>query len=47
MAHSNKTMDITIRSGSLPHIDPALPRALYCDASGVDVRNDLRYGGMR
>jgi uncharacterized glyoxalase superfamily protein PhnB len=39
-------MDITIHSSLLPHEDPEATLALYRDALGFEVRNDVEYGGM-
>ena len=40
-------MDITIHSTFLPHDDPEASLAFYRDTLGFEVRNDVRYGGMR
>jgi catechol 2,3-dioxygenase-like lactoylglutathione lyase family enzyme len=39
-------MDITIHSAMLPHDDPDASLAFYRDALGLEVRNDVEYGGM-
>jgi uncharacterized glyoxalase superfamily protein PhnB len=40
-------MDITIHQTFLPHDDPDASLAFYCEALGFEVRNDVKYGGMR
>jgi len=40
-------MDITIHSSFLPHEDPEASLAFYRDILGFEVRNDVRYNGMR
>jgi len=39
-------MDITIHSSFLPHDDPDAALAFYRDTLGLEVRNDVEYGGM-
>ncbi len=41
------TMDITIHTTSLPHVDPEASLAFYRDTLGFEVRTDVGYGGMR
>jgi catechol 2,3-dioxygenase-like lactoylglutathione lyase family enzyme len=38
---------ITIHMTFLPHNDPDASLAFYRDTLGFEVRNDVRYGGMR
>jgi catechol 2,3-dioxygenase-like lactoylglutathione lyase family enzyme len=40
-------MDITIHASFLPHDDPDASLAFYRDTPGFEVRNDVKYGGMR
>jgi hypothetical protein len=40
-------MNITVHSTFLPREDPDAPLAFYRDTLGVEVRNDVAYGGMR
>ena len=40
-------MDMTIHQTFLPHDDPDASLAFYRDALGFEVRNEVRYGGMR
>lgn len=40
-------MDIRIHSSFLPHNDPEASLAFYRDLLGLEVRNDVGYGGMR
>ena len=40
-------MDITIHQTFLPHDDPDASLAFYRDTLGFEVRNDVKYGGMR
>ncbi len=40
-------MDITIHTTFLPHDDPDASLAFYRDTLGFEVRNDVKYGGMR
>ena len=40
-------MDITIHWTFLPHNDPDASLAFYRDTLGLEVRNDVGYGGMR
>ena len=40
-------MDITIHSAFLPHDDPDASVAFYRDTLGLEVRNDVGYGGRR
>src|SRR3712207_2756233 len=40
-------MDITIHYTFLPHDDPDASLAFYRDTLGLEVRNDVGYGGMR
>jgi predicted enzyme related to lactoylglutathione lyase len=39
-------MDITIHASFLPHNDPDASLAFYRDAVGLEVRDDVEYGGM-
>ena len=39
-------MDITIHATFLPHDDPDASLAFYRDTLGLEVRNDVEYGGM-
>lgn len=39
-------MDITIHQALLPHHDPAASLGFYRDLLGLEVRNDVEYGGM-
>ena len=39
-------MNITIHASFLPHTDPDATLAFYRDTLGVEVRNDVEYGGM-
>ena len=39
-------MDITIHASFLPHNDPDASLAFYRDTLGLEVRNDVGYGGM-
>ncbi|HSJ61613.1 MAG TPA: VOC family protein [Jiangellaceae bacterium] len=40
-------MDLTIHQTFLPHTDPDASLAFYRDILGLEVRNDVGYGGMR
>ncbi len=40
-------MDLTIHHAFLPHDDPDASLAFYRDALGLELRNDVGYGGMR
>jgi catechol 2,3-dioxygenase-like lactoylglutathione lyase family enzyme len=40
-------MDMTIHTTFLPHDDPEASLAFYRDTLGFEVRNDVKYGGMR
>jgi catechol 2,3-dioxygenase-like lactoylglutathione lyase family enzyme len=40
-------VDLTIHSTFLPHEDPDASLAFYRDTLGLEVRNDVGYGGMR
>jgi predicted enzyme related to lactoylglutathione lyase len=40
-------MDITIHTTFLPHDDPDAALAFYRDTLGFEVRQDVKYGGMR
>jgi catechol 2,3-dioxygenase-like lactoylglutathione lyase family enzyme len=40
-------MDITIHTTFLPHDDPDASLAFYRDTLGFEVRNDVKYHGMR
>src|SRR6266478_10228182 len=40
-------MDITIHTTFLPHDDPEASLAFYRDTLGFEVRNDVKYRGMR
>ncbi|MGI8564665.1 MAG: VOC family protein [Candidatus Dormibacter sp.] len=40
-------MDITIHASFLPHDEPDASLAFYRDTLGFEVRNDVKYGGMR
>jgi predicted enzyme related to lactoylglutathione lyase len=40
-------MAITIHASFLPHDDPDATLAFYRDTLGLEVRNDVGYGGMR
>ncbi|MFU8851829.1 VOC family protein [Micromonospora sp. SL1-18] len=40
-------MDVSIHYTFLPHTDPDASLAFYRDALGFEIRNDVRYGGMR
>jgi catechol 2,3-dioxygenase-like lactoylglutathione lyase family enzyme len=40
-------MNVTIHSSMLPHNDPEASVAFYRDALGLELRNDVEYGGMR
>jgi uncharacterized glyoxalase superfamily protein PhnB len=40
-------MDITIHSTMLPHDDPDASLAFYRDTLGFEVRNEVKYSGMR
>jgi hypothetical protein len=40
-------MDITIHASFLPQDDPDASLAFDRDALGIEVRNDVGYGGMR
>jgi len=40
-------MDIAIHASFLPHEDPDASLAFYRDVLGFDVRDDLRYDGLR
>jgi hypothetical protein len=40
-------MDLTIHASFLPHNDPEASLAFYRDTLGLEVRNDVGYGGMR
>jgi catechol 2,3-dioxygenase-like lactoylglutathione lyase family enzyme len=40
-------MDITIHQTFLPHDDPDASLAFYRDTLGFEVRNEVRYNGMR
>jgi catechol 2,3-dioxygenase-like lactoylglutathione lyase family enzyme len=40
-------MDLTIHYTFLPHDDPDASLAFYRDTLGLEVRNDVGYGGMR
>jgi uncharacterized glyoxalase superfamily protein PhnB len=39
-------MDIKIHASFLPHNDPDASLAFYRDTVGLEVRNDVEYGGM-
>jgi catechol 2,3-dioxygenase-like lactoylglutathione lyase family enzyme len=39
-------MDLTIHASFLPHTDPDASLAFYRDTLGLQVRNDIGYGGM-
>ena len=41
------SMHITIHTTFLPHDDPEASLAFYRDALGFEVRQDVKYGGMR
>jgi catechol 2,3-dioxygenase-like lactoylglutathione lyase family enzyme len=41
------TMDLTISSTFLPHVDPDASLAFYRDVLGFEVRTDVGYGDMR
>jgi len=38
---------LTIHASFLPHSDPDASLAFYRDTLGLEVRNDVGYGGMR
>jgi uncharacterized glyoxalase superfamily protein PhnB len=40
-------MDITIHTTFLPHDDPEAALAFYRDTLGFEVRQDVKYSGMR
>ena len=40
-------MELTIHATFLPHDDPEASLAFYRDTLGFEVRNDVKYGGMR
>jgi len=40
-------MHITIHTTFLPHDDPEASMAFYRDTLGFEVRQDVKYGGMR
>ena len=40
-------VDVTIHYTFLPHNDPEASLAFYRDSLGLEVRNDVGYGGMR
>ena len=40
-------MDLTIHHAFLPHTDPDASLTFYRDALGLELRNDVGYGGMR
>jgi uncharacterized glyoxalase superfamily protein PhnB len=40
-------MKITIHASFLPHDDPDVALAFYCETLGFEVRNDVGYRGMR
>jgi predicted enzyme related to lactoylglutathione lyase len=40
-------MDITIHTAFLPHDDPDASLSFYRDTLGFEVRNDVKYRGMR
>jgi catechol 2,3-dioxygenase-like lactoylglutathione lyase family enzyme len=46
-SHGVTAMDITIHASFLPHDDPDASLAFYRDILGLEVRNDVGYGGMR
>ena len=46
-AASVTVMDITILGTFLTHDDPDASLAVYRDTLGLEVRNDVAYGGMR
>nr|WP_245604220.1 VOC family protein [Patulibacter minatonensis] len=39
-------MDIAIHQALLPHEDPQASLRFYRDALGLEVREDVEYGGM-
>lgn len=43
---SVNTMNLTIASAMLPHLDPEASLAFYRDLLGFEVRNDVGYAGM-
>ena len=40
-------MDLTIYQAYLPHDDPDAALGFYRDTLGFEVRNEVKYGGMR